>query len=140
MGDANHEYENDTSLCCLDIIGHSFNGNKMTGKSVLNDVYDEVAAYKAEYAYSPQEVIGLPATIAAHGFESLTIEWLQGLKDQDGSHLYTLANSSHLGMAPVNINSTRDELIKAYPDKVSILGNLPASYTPKSDPNLIYKH
>jgi RHS repeat-associated protein len=113
------------------------NGHKLP---VLHDVYDELAAYKAEYAFSPQDVVGLSADKPVSNLASLTVDWVGSLKDRNGIHLYAPAPSNPIGIFPININSARDDLMRAFPYQASGFSSLPASYTPKSDPNLIYKH
>jgi len=107
---------------------------------VFNDVTDEIAAYKAEYAFSPSDVLGLNSNVHASNMSSLNEDWLKGLVRSDGSHPYANSPTNVFGMSEVNINSNRDQLMRAYPAQAELFSKLPAAYTPKSDPNLIYKH
>lgn len=86
-----------------------------TGISILQDVYDETAAYKAQFGYSPSSVSGLTSTSVANSFGAITPAWVQGLRDATGSMPYAVGGSANTGLIPININSTRDALIQAYP-------------------------
>jgi hypothetical protein len=110
------------------------------GQPVLDDLTDEVAAYKAEYAYSPQDVSGLKSSSVASSFQTITPQWVQGLTLTDGSKPYAPGGSANTGITSININSNRDQIIAAYPDKAASFSNLPPSWTPKQVPSLIYKH
>jgi hypothetical protein len=107
---------------------------------VLDDVNDEVAAYKAEYAYSPKDISGLTSSSVANSFQTITPEWVQGLTDPKGEKLYALGGGNTMGITSVNIHSTRDQLIDAYPNLSSSFSALPATWTPMQSPSLIYKH
>jgi RHS repeat-associated protein len=112
---------------------------KLSNNPILGDLFDEVAAYKAQYAFSPESISQLSSSSAPNSFETITSNWVLGLT-QNGKHVYSLFNDSHTGISPVNVNSTRDQLMLAYPDQFSVFSALPASYTLKSSPDLIYKH
>ena len=67
----------------------------------------------------------------ANSFDAITIKWLQGLKDATGSMPYAVGGSAKTGIKPVNINSTRDALIQAYPWIKEILKREFPNYKPK---------
>jgi RHS repeat-associated protein len=106
-------------------------------RPILEDVYDELAAYKAEYAFSPAEVLGLSSDKPARNMASLNIGWLEGLTDQSGDHTYSPSTHYTMGLFQVNINSNGNEIMRAYPN---LALKLAKTYTPKTDPNVIYKH
>lgn len=114
--------------------------NSATGRTVLGDVNDEIAAYKAEYAYSPGDISGLTSSSVANSFQTITPQWVQELTKSDGTKPYAPGGRANTGISSVNIHSTRDQLIAAYPNQSSILSALPASWTPMQSPSLIYKH
>ncbi len=113
--------------------------NKTTGMSLGQDVHDEVAAYKAQFAYDPSSVSGLTSSSSAKSFGAITTSWVQGITKSDGDKLYAPGGSANTGVAPVNINTARDGLIKAYPHQAGTLSTLPADFTLKSLPTIYYK-
>ena len=110
-----------------------------TGMTILQDVYDETAAYKAQFGYSPSSVSGLTSTSVANSFSEITPAWVQGLKDATGSMPYAEGGSANTGLIPVNINSTRDALIQAYPWKAAELRQLPENYNLRTLQGVYYK-
>ncbi|WP_353097852.1 RHS repeat protein [Empedobacter brevis] len=111
-----------------------------TGNSLVQDVFDEIAGYKAQFAYKPNSVSRLSSISTAKSFGGITSSWVQGLKDGGGNKPYMQGGSTNTGISPVNVNSTRDDLIKSYPHLRNDLGTLPASATLKSAvPSIYYK-
>jgi hypothetical protein len=109
------------------------------GMSLGQDVFDEVAAYKAQFGYSPSSVSGLTSTSVANSFGTITTSWVQGLQDATGNTPYAGGGSANTGVVPVNINSTRNVLMRAYPWNATVFRGLPATYTLKSLPGIYYK-
>ena len=113
--------------------------NAETGGTLAQDIYDEIAAYQAQFAYDPGSISGLSSTHVANSFGAITPSWVQGLKDATGAMPYTVASSANTGLIPININSTRDAFIQAYPWNVLSFRGLPANYNIKSLPKIYYK-
>lgn len=106
------------------------------GTTLAQDVYDEVSAYKAQFAYDPSSVSGLPSTSVANSFGTITPSWLQGLA---GGTLYAPGGTANTGIGPLNINSTRADFINAYPSNPD-MKTLPAGFILKTSyPNIYYK-
>ena len=114
----------------------AFDGS--SGNTLLQDVGDEVAAYKAQYAYNPSSVSGLTSSSSINSFSSITSAWVQGITTSSGDKIYAPGGSSNTGAHPVNINSTRADFIRAYPQQIS-LGLLSKKWTPTQMKNIIYK-
>jgi len=110
-----------------------------TGMSYGSDVHDEVAAYKAQFAYNPSSVSGLTSSSTANSFGTITASWVQGVIKSDGSKPYTPGGNSNTGIAPVNINANRAGLIKAYPNQTSVLQALPATFILRNISTIYYK-
>ena len=89
--------------------------NAETGGTLAQDIYDEIAVYQVQFAYDPGSISGLSSTHVANSFGAITPSWVQGLKDATGAMPYTVAGSANTGLIPININSTRDAFIQAYP-------------------------
>ena len=107
-----------------------------TGMTLAQDVYDEVAAYKSQYAYAPSSVSGLPSTSVVNSFSSITPTWVQGLA---GGTLYAPGGTANTGTVPLNINSTRADFINAYPNNPAMKA-LPANFVLKTSyPNIYHK-
>ena len=101
--------------------------NSTNGATLAQDVYDEMAGYKAQWAYDPSSVGGLKSA------SQITSSWVQGVTDPvTGNQPYKQGGSANTGISPVNVNSTRGDLIRAYPHQKSALQNLPANSTLKS--------
>ncbi len=110
-----------------------------TGMSLLQDVYDETAAYKAQFGYSPSSVSCLTSTSVANSFSTITPVWVQGLKDATGSMPYAAGGSANTGLIPVNINSTREALIQAYPWNAAAYRGLSTNYNLRTLQGIYYK-
>lgn len=100
--------------------------------SYAQDLFDEVAAYKAEFAYSGTSVGGV--TSRASSFNAITPAFVKGITTSTGIQPY----AKH-GINPVNINSTKAELLKSYPHAAGALRGQPAGFTLKSISDIIYK-
>ncbi|WP_302387247.1 hypothetical protein [Alistipes ihumii] len=86
-------------------------GKEMT---YAQDIYDEVSAYRAQYLYDP---FSLPSSSTqVNSLTDINPAWVQGLQDAaTGAYKYDYNRGSGTGLYPVNINSTKSALIKAYP-------------------------
>jgi len=110
-----------------------------TGMPYGSDVFDEVSAYKAQFGYDPSSVSGLTSSSTVNSFGTITPSWVQGITKSDGSKIYAPGGAANTGIAPVNINTNRAGLIKAYPNQTSVLKNLPATFILKNLPTIYYK-
>lgn len=106
--------------------------SKSDGSALCMDLHDEVAAYQAQFAYDPDSVSGLRSTSIANSFDTITPNWVKGIVDAKGRYPYL----KH-GLDPVNINTTRYDLIDAYP-WVNFRMFAP-SFSLKTDKNTYYK-
>ena len=111
-----------------------------SGESLGQDIFDEVEAYRAQFAYNPLSVSGLSSLEGvANSFNSITTKWIQGIQERDGNLPYISGGTANTGIDPVNINTTRDGLIKAYPHLRNSLKGQSADYTIRSSPGVYYK-
>ena len=110
-----------------------------TGMSLLQDVYDETAAYKSQFGYNPSSVSGLTSTSVANSFGAITPTWVQGLRDVTGAMPYAAGGLANTGLIPININSTRDALIQSYPWNAAAFRRLTANYNIRTLPGIYYK-
>jgi RHS repeat-associated protein len=109
--------------------------DRNSSATFAQDVYDEVFAYKAQFGYSPSSVSGLTSTSVANSFGAITPAWVQGLA---GGTLYAPGGSANTGLTPLNVNSTKADFIKAYPNDPNIR-LLPANFILRTLPNVYYK-
>ena len=87
----------------------------------------------AQWAYDPSSVGGLNSQ------SQITPSWVQGVTNPvTGNQPYKQGGTANTGISPVNVNSTRNDLIKAYPNLKSNLQTLPANATLKSIVPTIY--
>ena len=83
------------------------------GLPVFQDLYDEVAAYRHQYAFDPASVSLLPSDIRISSINGITANWVWGIKDYDGNPVYQ--NKQYkIGKLPINVNSTMSQLLQAY--------------------------
>lgn len=114
--------------------------SSITGMTVGQDVYDEVAAYKAQFAYDPKSVSELKSTSVANSFNAITPKWVQGIQEKpSGNRPYAVGGSANTGVSPVNINSGRADLIRAYPLAFGQLVGLPLNFSLNSDSSIYHK-
>ncbi len=83
-----------------------------SGGTIGQDVYDEIAAYSAQYAYSPSSVSGLTSSSTVNSFADITASWVQGIV-HNGTRPYGPGGIANTGTHPININSTRDDIKRA---------------------------
>lgn len=105
----------------------------------LQDVYDEVLAYKTQFAYSPYTVSSLVSSYSPKNIDEITPLWVQGLIDDKGTSCYAPGGRNNTGIIPVNINATRDILIRAYSWNADCFQNLPTNVIVRAMPGLYYK-
>jgi RHS repeat-associated protein len=103
--------------------------DRVSGNCYLQDIDDEVASYKAQYAFDPRSVSGLRSSSVANSFATITAAWVQGITTSDGSQPYGRGGAANTGLAPVNMRSTRDDLIRAYPTLSDAISTMPAAIT-----------
>ena len=110
----------------------------MPPKIIGQDVYDEIAAYKAQYAYDPLSVSGLTSSSPVRSSDDITGFWVQGLV-YNGITPYGPGGSANTGIAPIGVNSNRDALIRAYPHLRQVLQSMPANITLRRLRGVYYK-
>ncbi|WP_265430071.1 RHS repeat-associated core domain-containing protein, partial [Chryseobacterium sp. YIM B08800] len=113
--------------------------NSSTGKMLGQDIDDEVSAYKIQFDYQPSSVSVLKSTSKINSSKDITRTWVQGLTKSDGSKPYSLGGALNTGIAPVNINTERDGLVRAYPSLANDAASAPSTFTLKDYPNVHYK-
>lgn len=103
--------------------------SRTAGSVYLQDLGDEIASYKAQYAFDPTSVSGLRSTSVANNFSEITGKWVQGITASDGSRPYGPGGSANTGLVPVNMRSTRDDIGRAYPAVSAALADVPTTST-----------
>lgn len=101
-------------------------------------MYDEVGAYRAQWAFDPSSVSQLKSSSVADSYGAITAAWVQGITASDGSRPYSVGGSANTGIVPVTINSSRNVLMQAYPGIRSHLIGVPANYSLMSSPTTYY--
>ena len=101
-----------------------------TGKPRFQDVYDEVAAYQAQYAYSPSSIATLVPGQFINSVNGITSSWVQSIWTKDG-YIYAPNGKNNMGIYPVGIFSSPDQLNQAYPQQILL-----PDYNPLTDPFL----
>lgn len=102
------------------------------GSTLGQDVYDEEAAYRAQYAYSPSSVSALKSVSSPNSVSGINAAWVQGITKSDGVKPYAPGGPANTGEAPVSTRTPRDFLIRAYPALANVLSQQPANFTLKS--------
>jgi hypothetical protein len=114
--------------------------NKATGKALAEDLYDETSAYKAQFAFDSSSISKLKSNWVAHTMKDITPDWVQNLTGPDGLKPYAPGGSAHTGKIPLDINSTKQDYLKAYPNEAAALQNiLPDTFTIRTYPGTYYK-
>jgi len=96
------------------------------------DLFDEVEAYKAEFAYKGTSVGG--ENTLASSFSEITTSFVKGITISNGIQQY----ANH-GTISIDINSPKADLIKAYPYLADFLKKFPPSSTLKELSSVLYK-
>lgn len=78
------------------------------------DVYDEIAAYSAQYGYDPESVKNLPSDCTIQEMTDISVHWIQNLSDEKGNKIYSPGGKCNTGVCPVNINSSAETILRAY--------------------------
>jgi hypothetical protein len=109
-----------------------------TGDVLAQDIGDEIAGYKAQFAYDPSSISGLSSSAGvANSFGAITSPWVQGLA---GGTLYNPGGSANTGASHLDINSTKVDFIRAYPTNPGAMKALPNNFTLRTSyPNIYYK-
>jgi hypothetical protein len=84
--------------------------------SFCDDAADEIAAYKAQFAFDPGSVTQLKSSSTANSLETITIPWLKAIKDDKWNFIYADTSFIHLARITVTFYSSKDSLLKAYPN------------------------
>jgi RHS repeat-associated protein len=113
--------------------------DSVSGKPYASDTGDEISAYKAQYSYDPSSVSGLTSTTPVNSSADITANWLQNVSDSTGDKIYAPGGTANTGVSPLNTNSSRTDIIKAYPNSTA-LQSLPNNFTYRSLPNLKSKN
>ena len=130
-----HEMIHAGQFYTQDIAFAPNNANKI----MYNDVYDEIAAYKAQYAFSPISVDNLVPDVKIHTESEITVPWLRAIRHPiSGKEIYAENSDSGLGLISVNIHSSKQELEKAYPWNAAKWKFLPDAVSLKDILNLYY--
>lgn len=82
--------------------------NKVNGKPLLVDVFDEVNAYRSQYAFSSRSVSLIPSSVKINNSEDITPEWVLGIT-VDGKLFY-----KELGLYPVNSKSSIEDIMRSF--------------------------
>ncbi len=82
--------------------------NKENGNALFVDVFDEVNAYRSQYAFSSRSVSLIPSSVKINNSEDITPEWVLGIT-VDGEKFY-----KNLGILPVNPKSSMLKVMKSY--------------------------
>jgi hypothetical protein len=102
-----------------------------SGNVFAQDIYDEVAAYKAQYAYKVFD--------NRINYNEITAGYIQNIKDAEGNCPYGYNGKFNTGISTVNINSNKEQLLKAYPWLHENFYRLHENFKIINMPNIHYK-
>ncbi|MFT3995751.1 MAG: RHS repeat-associated core domain-containing protein, partial [Dysgonamonadaceae bacterium] len=80
-----------------------------TGMVVANDLWDEVAAYTAQFNYNTSSIRGVSNA------DQITSQWVRNITVADGSKPYGPGGAFNVGQRVLNANSTMSSAYLAYP-------------------------
>lgn len=86
-----------------------------SGGVFLQDIYDEVAAYKAQFSFSPSSVSGLVSGQHINNLSDITPSWVRSIMVGEDK-FYTPNGTNKTGVISVDIYSSPEQLNRAYPN------------------------
>jgi RHS repeat-associated protein len=99
-----------------------------TGNAAALDLFDEVSAYKAQYAYDPASLMGISSSKNIMNFSDISANWVASIHSSiTKQKMYT-----RHGLTQVNLFSPASDLDKAWPGKFT---NKPNGYTLSQAPS-----
>ncbi|TDO67868.1 RHS repeat-associated protein, partial [Flavobacterium chryseum] len=110
-----------------------------SGKPYASDTGDEISAYKAQYAFDPASVSGLTSSASVNSSAGINANWLQNVSDSSGNKIYAPGGIANTGIVPLNTNSTKADMLRAYPHNAAALSGLPNTFTYKSISTLKFR-
>ncbi len=109
-----------------------------TGGVFLCDIYDEINAFSAQYAYAPKSIKYLSPGRTLKNIGDINPLWIRGISI-NGNNVYDTEGSFNTGRIPININSPISTLYRAYP-KNKTIPDIVSTYNQLKDiPNMYYK-
>ncbi len=108
------------------------------GNTFLQDIYDEVEAYRAQYIYERQSLNGINPAGIPKELGNLSSAWVQGIIDSNGSKPYAPGGWANTGIYPLNERSSRDDFIKAFPHISPVV--ITHEFLIKQFNNVLYKN
>ncbi len=94
----------------------------MVNKAILQDVYDEIQAYKMQFAYDPSSVQTLVEGMVITSMDDITPEWILQIKKATGyNNMYMYAQH---GRVDVDMDSRIDRLEDAYNFDIAVVHKL----------------
>jgi RHS repeat-associated protein len=84
-----------------------------SGMGFAVDIYDEVDAFRAQYAYDPNSTKGI-AIVPPLGISGVDASWVRSIGDFS---LYARDGKNNTSQMPLNASSTLDDLNIAFPNK-----------------------
>ena len=110
--------------------------SKTNGAQFCQDVFDEIEAYKAQYYYNPGSIKYLNEDQTIKSIDDINSSWLYGIRFNN-INIYAPGSFLNIGVAPVNINTRKEGLIKVYPNNNNSV--MPNDFSIKTLPNVYYK-
>ena len=112
--------------------------NLRSGYSYLNDVYDEAAAFQAQYAYDPNTVNGLNPNMIVSSIADISPEYVMGIRDSNGMS-YAPGGANNVGSVMVRIDSPVEQLLIAFPNHTGYIDFVNSHRYIRHLPNIHYK-
>ena len=95
-----------------DIIFGLKNDENGLRNAILIDVFDEIGAYRFQYAYNPSSISDL-SQIKINNLSDINKRWLNSIKE-DGQYIYNPNYNDRIGIRSIGIENIKD-FYKAYP-------------------------
>ena len=104
-----------------DIIFGLKNDENGLRNAILIDVFDEIGAYRFQYAYNPSSISDL-SQIKINNLSDINKRWLNSIKE-DGQYIYNPNYNDRIGIRSIGIENIKD-FYKAYPRLSEQIPNL----------------
>jgi len=83
--------------------------------TIGQDIFDEIAAYKAQYNFDPSSVIDLNSSSRIKNENDINSSWVQNITMSDGTKPYSLGGAARTGLITINSSSSKADFLIAYP-------------------------
>ncbi|HVU99378.1 MAG TPA: hypothetical protein VHE34_29355 [Puia sp.] len=101
------------------------------------DIFDEVEAYRSQYSFEPDSLIGPPFPPEQLIFKRIDTAWVRRLESRNG-RIYSCGGSANVAQVRLTIYSGWEEIREGYHCDSELDRKYPPGYKPTNDSTLYY--